>query len=274
MAHEASATGPIRYETVRVWGGKIEMRVQVAGNGPPLVYFHPAGGLHWDEFVAGLAKQFTVYAPELPGTTPGDPYAIYQVDAYTDLLLAYEETLRRLGLHGAHAVGQSMGGMIAADLAATYPGMFSHLVVLAPTGLWRADAPVRIADLYFSPPEAVPAMLFAHPDAPSAAAMFALSASPEEIPAQIGQRVWNLGCAGKFLWPIPDHGLRNRLHRIKTPTLILWGEEDQLVPAVYAGEFAAGIAGSSLKTYSSSGHIVQVDSTDQVLADVRDFLAN
>lgn len=267
-----SSMAPERDELVEVWNGQIKMRVRIGGKGPPLVYFHPAAGMHWDPFVDALASDFTVYAPELPGTTPGDPYAIYRVDAYSDLILIYEEALRKLGLKGAVAVGQSMGGMIACDLAATYTDLFSKLVCLAPSGLWRDDAPPALAELYAAAPEKIPGYVFHDPSIPAAQAMFALPANPEEIPGAIAQNVWTLGCAGKFLWPFPEHGLRGRLHRIAAPTLVLWGKQDRLMPAAHAEDFKAGIGNCELKLYDDCGHVLQLEKLDQALADVRAFL--
>jgi len=63
--------------------------------------------------------------------------------------------------------------------------------------------------------------------------------------AATGGLVWAFGCTGKFAWPIPDRGLRDRLHRISARTLIVWGREDKLAHVAYAGEFANGIAGSA-----------------------------
>lgn len=272
MSNSAIGSGPERDEIVSVWNDQIKLRVRIAGKGPALVYFHPAAGLHWDAFLDGLARDYTVYAPELPGTTPGDPYAIYRIDEYSDLVLLYEEALRKLGLKGAVAVGQSMGGMIACDLAATFPDLFSKLVCLAPVGLWRDDAPVAIAELYSSSPDRIPGFVFNDPSNPAAQAMFALPDDPAQIPGAVAQSVWTLGCAGKFLWPFPEHGLRGRLHRIAAPTLVLWGRQDRLVPAVLADDFKAGIAGCEVRLYDHCGHILQIEQLDRALADVRAFL--
>ena len=272
MSKPSTIKGPSREEIIALWNGEINMRVRIAGSGPALVYFHPAGGLYWDEFLDQMAQHFTVYAPELPGTTPGDPYIIYKVDCYTDLLLMYEEVIRKLELQEAIAVGQSMGGMIALDLAASFTTLFTRVVALAPTGLWREDAPVGIADLYATPPEQVPAFLFHDPSIPAAQAMFSLPDDPEQIPMHVAQSVWNLGCAGKFLWPIPDHGLANRLHRISAPTLVMWGEQDRLLSSVYAQEFAAGIGDCTVSTLSDCGHILQMEKLDETVEQVRSFL--
>lgn len=273
MSNETEIKGPEREETVSAWNGEINMRVRIAGNGPALVYFHPAAGLYWDKFLDQLAQSYTVYAPELPGTTPGDPYAIHKITTYTDLLLIYEEVIRKLDLKDAVAIGSSMGGMIACDLASYFQNIFSRLVCLAPCGLWREDAPVGIADLYASAPEDFPAFLFNDPSIPSAQAMFALPEDPENIPMHVAQSVWSLGCAGKFLWPFPDHDLRSRLHRVSIPTLVLWGEDDKVVSSVYAEDFGAGINNCEVRIYADCGHIPQMEKLNETLAEVRNFIS-
>ena len=114
----------IRHETVEVWDGRLKLHVKVAGDGPPLLYFHPLAGLAWQPLLDQLAQRHTVYAPEHPGTSPGDTQAIAQVQTFTELLLVYEEMIRALGLEDPAAFGQSFGGMVAADLAATFPELF------------------------------------------------------------------------------------------------------------------------------------------------------
>lgn len=265
--------GPERDEMVSAWNSKLNVRVRIAGSGPALVFFHPASGLYWDQFLDYLAQDYTVYAPEMPGTTPGDPYAIYKINSYNDLLLIYEEVIRKLGLQGAPVIGLSMGGMVACDLAAYYTSLFSRLVALAPAGLWRDDSPPAVAEVYVAPPEKLPGFLFKDPSIPAAQAMLALPENPADIPGHVAQAVWNLGCASKFMWPFPEHGLRDRLHRISVPTLVLWGKDDALIPSVYADEFGKEIANSDVRVYADCGHMLQMERLDQTLSDVRGFLA-
>jgi len=273
MSNNTNIKGPEREETISAWNGEVNVHVRIAGSGPALVYFHPASGLYWDEFLDNLAQSYTVYAPEMPGTTPGDPYAIHKIDEYRDMLLIYEEVIRKLKLTGATAIGLSMGGMVACDLAAQYTSMFSKLVAFAPSGLWRDDAPVGIADVYVAPPEQLPSWLFKDPTIPAAQAMMAPPSNPEEVPAYVAQAVWTLGCAGKFMWPFPEHGLRGRLHRISIPTLVLWGKDDRLIPAVYAEDFGIGINNCEVHVYDDCGHILQIEKLDKTLADVRQFIS-
>ena len=63
----------VQEQTVSVWKNRINPKVHVAGSGPAVVFLHGAYGLTWDPFLDALAEQFTVYAPEHPGTTLGDP---------------------------------------------------------------------------------------------------------------------------------------------------------------------------------------------------------
>ena len=137
-----ASAAAVHDETAEVWDGRLKLHVKVAGDGPPLLFFHPLSGLAWNPLLDQLAQRHTVYAPEHPGTSPGDPQAISQVQTFTELLLVYEEAIRALGLADPAAFGQSFGGMVAADLAATFPRLFSRLALLAPAGLWRDDAPI------------------------------------------------------------------------------------------------------------------------------------
>lgn len=267
-----ATTLQVREEAFDVWNDQLRLHVQVAGQGPPLVYFHPAAGMAWDPFLTTLAEQYTVYAPHFPGTHPDNPRAIHNVDSLWDVVLFYEETLQRLGVAGAPAIGQSFGGMLAAELAAHYPGLFSRLVLLDPIGLWREDVPV--ANWIAAAPEELPGLLFHDPNSEAAQAMLALPDDPDQAAAAQAALVWALGCTGKICWPIPDQGLRKRLHRITAPTLIVWGEQDRLAPVTYASEFDRHLLDSRVETVPECGHIPQVEQADTTLSLVRDFLTD
>ncbi|MGH7805172.1 MAG: alpha/beta fold hydrolase, partial [Candidatus Binatia bacterium] len=71
---------------------------------------------------------------------------------------------------------------------------------------------------------------------------------------------------------VPDKGLHKRLHRVKAPTLIVWGENDALVPAAYAEEFRQRIQGSKVAIIPSCGHIPQLEKTEETWAHVAPFL--
>jgi pimeloyl-ACP methyl ester carboxylesterase len=268
----AANAAVVRDEAVQIWDGRLNLHVKVAGEGPPLVFFHALFGLAWEPLLDQLAGQHTVYAPEHPGTSPGDPRAIDEVRTFWELMLVYEELIRALGLERPVAVGASYGGMVAADLAATFPRLFSRLVLLAPAGLWRDEAPIPIVEMVSGPPERLPKYLFARPDNPGARAIMAPPADPALIPAAIAQQAWNIGCSTKFAWPIADHGLGRRLHRVAVPTLVAWGRQDALVPVAYAAEFGRSIAGSQVEIIDDCGHVMQAGQPDAVWTAVSKFL--
>src|SRR5262245_49757400 len=249
----------------------MNIHVQLAVEGPALVSLYQAPGLHWDPFLERLAAEHTVYAPLAPGTAPGDPHAINEVDDIWDLVLIYEEALRKLGLERPAALGTSFGGMLGCELAAHFPGIFSHLVLLDPIGLWRDDLPVRNGVMVS--PEAQAELLFFDPQGEAARAVLTPPADPAEAAAAIAATVWALGCTTKFFWPIPDKGLSKRIHRIDTPTLIVWGKQDMLVPAGYAEEFHSRIAGSRVALIDECGHVPQAEKLEETVALVTEFLA-
>lgn len=267
----ATTTPPVSERTVSVWDDQIDLRVKTAGVGSPVLYLHPAAGLHWDPLLSHLSERHQVLAPELPGTSAGDPHAIHKIDDVHDLVLIYQEAITKLGLDQAPVlIGQSFGGMLAAELAAHWPELASKLVLMHPIGLWREDEPV--ANWMAAAPDELPRLLFADPAGSAAQAMFTLPDDQDQAVAIQAAMIWTMGCTGKFVWPIPERGLAKRLHRISTPTLILWGREDRLVPVSYAQHFASAIATSRVETIAGCGHVPQLEQTAETLRIVDEFL--
>jgi pimeloyl-ACP methyl ester carboxylesterase len=81
-----------------------------------------------------------------------------------------------------------------------------------------------------------------------------------------------LASAGKFMWPIPDKGLKKRIHRIQQPTLIVWGASDKLIPPAYGEAFLNAISGSRLVTLSNSGHLPMLEEQEAFVQAVTNFL--
>ena len=119
-------------QTVTVWQGRVPLGVHVKGEGPAVVFFHGPWGLTWGAFLDALAGRFTVYAPEHPGTTPGEPDTVHHVDSLWDLVLCYDELLEQLGLSDVVLVGHSFGAMVACEVAALRPSRVHRLVLIDP----------------------------------------------------------------------------------------------------------------------------------------------
>jgi pimeloyl-ACP methyl ester carboxylesterase len=262
------ATGEQR---VRLWQGTVETRVDVRGSGPPLVFLHGQWGLRPDgAFLDRLAQAHTVYAPWHPGTNPDDPDAIHQIDNWWDLIVYYGELFDRLELRAPAIVGYSFGGMLACEIAATLPERVGKLALVAPLGLWRDERPVR--NPMIVSPEELRRLLFADPEGEAAERFFGLPDDADErVDAQVGF-TWSQACTGKFVWPIPDRGLKKHIHRISAPTLILWGKEDRLIAPAYADDFAGRIAGARVALIDGAGHLAHLERSEAVARLVSDFL--
>lgn len=259
--------------TVKAWRDQVETRVKVAGSGPPVVFFHGAFGLQWDPFLEGLTRTNTVYAPEHPGTSPGAPDEIKPIDTLWDLVLYYYELFDSLGLESPAVIGHSFGGMVASEVAATDPARVSKLVLIDPVGLWNDAHPIR--NWMATPLADLPKYLFADQEGPLAKMISAgLTDMSDAAIDGIIQVMWSLACTGKFVWPIPDRGLKKRLHRISAPTLIIHGKQDGIVPVAYADEFASKLPNARVELIEGAAHVPQLEQMATVLPLVAEFLAS
>jgi pimeloyl-ACP methyl ester carboxylesterase len=73
------------------------------------------------------------------------------------------------------------------------------------------------------------------------------------------ERAQSMAAAARYLWPIPDRGLSKRLHRVAAPTLIIWGQNDRVVPPAYGAEWQRRIPGSRLVIRQDAGHLPHVE---------------
>src|SRR6476661_8847130 len=202
MASPATRTIPIRH-------CNFEAKVKVGGSGPPLLYLHSAGGPLWDPFIEGLCERYTVYAPHHPGTGETVRESIYSVESLWDLVLVSDEIFDALNLQSVPVVGTSFGGMMACELAAHRPERISKMVLLDPIGLWRDDAPV--APYMVMSPGKLVATLYKDLSSEPVKKVLQMPGDPDAAATLIADLVWALGVTGKFVWPIPDKGLKKRM---------------------------------------------------------------
>jgi len=235
----------------------VPVRYLEGGSGPDLVFLHAAGGITpEDPFLGALAKTHHVYAPLVPGY--GDSEECPEIRDMLDFTLHTWDVVAALGLKDPILVGHSMGGMIAAEMAAVQPNDVSRLALIAPAGLWDDDHP--IPDLFSTLPYEMPELLF-H-DAAAGAAMMTAGRNVEDpgfLQQYLVTNARQLGMAGRILFPIPERGLAGRLYRVKARTVIVWGDSDRLVPPVYAHAFKKAIAGAELVSIPEAGHMVTLE---------------
>lgn len=248
--------------------GGAACRVWEAGEGERLGVL---GGLvgfpHWSPFLAALATRRRVVVPSLPGFPGGLGHD--RLDDLPDWLAATLDLLEGAGLSGADLVGLSVGGALAAEVAAFSRATVGRLVLVAPFGLFDEAEPV--ADVWAQRVPELPGLLAAHPERLAEAL-----AAPEGFDPLEWQIVQMRAseAAARLLWPNCDVGLHKRLHRIRADTLLVWGSGDRVIPASYAKRFAEGISGSAtVCTIPGAGHLVDVDQPQALAEAILGFLA-
>ena len=243
---------------------KADIHLIEGGSGPDLLFLHGAGGTTKDDpFLAALAEKYHVYAPLLPGY--GDSEESTDIRTMLDFTLHTHDTLMALELDKPIVVGHSMGGMIAAELAAIAPNDIDKLCLISSAGLWLDEHP--IPDIFATMPYELPELLFHDPVAGGAMMTAGADFSdPEFLTAFLIQNARQLGMAGKILFPVPERGLSERLYRVKAKTVLVWGESDKLIGMPYGEAFNQAITGSELIKVPEAGHMIIIEQTAAVLA--------
>lgn len=242
----------------------VPVRYLEGGKGEPLVYLHGAGGvLAEDPLLNKLAGKYHVYAPLLPGY--GDSEECGEIRDMLDFTLHTADVVAALGLKDPVLVGHSMGGMIAAEMAAVAPNDYSRLGLICPAGLWIDDHP--IPDLFAMLPYEMPQYLFHDVEAGTKLMTAGVALDdPEWLKGFLVMNARQMGMAGKILFPIPERGLASRLYRVRAKTVLVWGDSDRLIPPAYAHAWKKAIAGAELVSIAEAGHMVTLEKTDQVVA--------
>ena len=229
----------VREEIVPVGNGRVDMRVQVRGSGPPLVFLHPAAGFAWDPFLEQLATERDGLRAARPRDVPRGP----RRDRRGPRPLGARPPRAGGARRARTARRRSRRQLVRRDARLRAAGDVPRHVRQArrarpDRALARRHARSRTGS--WPPSQDLPAMLFADPSSPGAQAMFTLPEDHAQMADAIAAMTWAMGCTAKFVWPVPDRGLDRRLHRITAPTLVIWGKQDALVPACTPRSSAAG----------------------------------
>jgi pimeloyl-ACP methyl ester carboxylesterase len=252
------------------------------GSGAPLLYLHGFADVHsvkesWLPFHEQLAKSARVIAPAHPGCAQSDENK--DVDVIEDVVFHYLEVFDALKLDKFDLVGHCLGGWIAAEIAARHPEKIRRLVLIGASGLFVEGA--LIGDIFMNAqPEfgssyaTLREMLFASADQPNALEMF--PDGKGELEEEV-RRYQMLRLSSRIGFKPPyfyNRPLRNRLHRITAPTLVVWGEKDGFVPRSHGETYAKLIPNSGeLKVIAGAGHSVQVEKPEETAKLVSEFLA-
>jgi len=238
----------------------------------PLVFLHGAGGfLGREDFLDALGESYRVLAPEFPGF--GESTGDELLEDMQDFALHGWDVVEALGVEKPHLVGHSMGGMIAAEMAAIAPNDVRKLVLVGSAGLWIPEHP--IVDLYALLPHEYPRYLARDQEFGLKLLTGGLDFTNLEVLAEFYiANSRRMAMAGKILFPIPNRRLNKRLYRVKAPTLVLWGEDDLLIPPIYGERFRELIPGARLVKIREAGHLLPYEQPEMFVSTVAGFLGN
>jgi pimeloyl-ACP methyl ester carboxylesterase len=264
---------------VEVNGRKVQ--VFEHGEGNPLLYLHGFADVHsvkesWLPFHEKLSERARVIAPAHPGCALTDENK--DIDAIEDVVFHYLEVLDVLKLSRFDLVGSCVGGWIAAELAVRHPEKIRKLVLIGAAGLFVEGA--LIGDVFMNAqPEygssyaSLREMLFARADEPNALALF--PDGKGEIEDEV-RRYQMLRLSSRIGFKPPyfyNYSLRNRLHRVSSPALVVWGEKDNFVPRAHGELYAARTPNAKLAVVPGAGHSAHVEKPDETAKLIADFLS-
>ena len=256
------------FETLHYDIDGVDTAVRAIGRGPAVLALHGAATIEGTEWARGLAERFRVYLPHHPGF--GDSGEAPHIAGMQDIVVHNLRLVAALGLERPHLVGHSMGGWMAAEMAVVAGERFGRLVLNAPAGLNDPGHPA--ADLSAIGPEALPSYL-AH-NVEVALRYFPGGAECPPLDAFLAARDKEGRALGNIL---KVHGMGHPnlgrwLSRIPNETLIVWGEEDRMLPASQAPLWQARIKNARTDLVPGVGHFAMQEDPRVVTA-IGDFLA-
>lgn len=236
----------------------LAVRYYDTGSGPVLLLLHGAGmtARLWRRQMGPLSGQFRVIAPDLPGFGGSQPDpSIRIVRDYAGFAARF---LSSLGVSSASVIGSSMGGWAACHLAADRPELVDKLILFAPGGLSINAMPSMSPESII---EEVRARYVSPYTGQESSAII-----KDELERAVGT-LDRLRLSGAFRADLGDV-----LPEISARTLIIWGEQDDVIPAAYAAMFNRLIKSSRLELIKDSGHMTFADRPEVANALITNFL--
>ena len=256
-----SAEGPV---TEKIAGANIEILRR--GRGRPVLFLHPHIGMHGSErFIELLAREVQVIAPSHPGFGHSElPKGMSTVD---DMSYFYLDLIESLDLRDLVVVGASFGGWIAAEIATKTRERLSRLVLIGAVGAkFGARDKSDIVDIFATPRGRWEELSFRDP----AVWLRDYESLPED---ELTAMARNREATALFAWNpyMYNPKLRARLHRIRIPTLFLWGAQDGFAPLAYGRSYCEGVPGAKFEEIADSSHFPHMEQPEAVARRVIEF---
>jgi pimeloyl-ACP methyl ester carboxylesterase len=235
-----------------------------AGSGPPVLFLHGIDGPAADPLIEALSAAHRIIMPQIPGF--GRSAVPEWMTGVGDAAYFCLDFLKALGLDRVHLAGHSIGGWIAAEMAVRSTARFSSLTLIAPAGVVSPVAPAH--DVFLLSGELAVRAQF-HDQA----------LADKELAARADQEIdivlQNRTGLARLAWTprMASVQLPHWLHRIDIPTLLIWGEQDGLVPFICHETFLREIAGAELLRLPACGHAVAHERGPQAAKRIGAFLS-
>ncbi len=238
------------------------------GSGQPLLFLHGAGGNPgWQPYHQALAASYSVYAPSMAGFNGTDRPG--WVNTITDVAHFNLELVQRLGLDSYILMGSSMGGWVAAEMAAMNHRQLRGLVLIDAVGIKPKEG--EIAEVFMVSAETRLQQRFHDPAQVPNYEQYTRQLSPEEQVVEHSNREM----ASRLCWRPYMHNpsLSHYLAKVDTPTLIIWGRQDAIVPLNCGELYERAFPNVTLRVIEQCGHSPAVERPQQFLEVVTEFLS-
>ena len=238
-----------------------------------LVLVHGLGASceRWEHVFPIFEKDYQVIIPDLIGFGHSDkPTVDYTIDFFSDFL---EKFFRVLGIRQASIIGSSLGGQIVAEYTSSHPNSVEKLILVSPSGIMKQST--LALDSYI--------MAALYPNEQSAKKAFeTMDSSGKEIPKKtITEFVTRMKLHNaKYVFMSTLLGLKNsepinlKLEKISSPTLLIWGTDDPVIPIKFANDFVTSISNCEFYEMNKCGHTPYVQEPETFASKVLEFLNN
>lgn len=262
-------------------GTRIHFRDRGPKSAPALVLIHGSNAslFTWEPWAHRLSNTFRVISIDMPGhgLTGATPSGDYSEQAMTKIVARVTE---KLSLTRFAIAGNSMGGGIAARFTEEYPQRVSQLILVDAAGMPAGTGGhIPLAFQLARIPVLNLALLYVTPRAFVVEGLDDAIVRKAVIDDRMIDTYWDFArmqgtreATLRRFQGAPDNFVARNAGRITVPTLVLWGEEDRLLPLEAGRRYARAIRGSRLIIYPATGHLPQEEVPDKSAADVRNFL--
>jgi pimeloyl-ACP methyl ester carboxylesterase len=258
-----------RFTTELVPVGQTALHLLKGGSGPPCLVLHGIEGHEgWLAFHESLAERAMVLAPSHPGY--GHTECPAWMASVQHQAVFYNWFVQEAGLDSVDLVGVGVGGWIAAYMAVMCPSQLRHLVLVDATGIRPETA--EILDVFVLPwREIIERGFYDSSTSPEYQRIYAATPIAEFGGIREAGRTMSMRmCFRPYMY---DPALPGMLGKVRVPTLIVWGKQDQIVPVECASLYQRAIPGATLRIVDRCGHFAHLEQPEQLASIVSEFVA-